>query len=153
MKNGSSFRDDLPNLVPRLHTGAMSKPAAIKIESRGAQIEALREIGRHFYSRGWSVGTSSNYSVVVGRAPLQLLITASGRDKGRLGAADFTVVDGEGQRVDETSPRPSAETLLHAGLAHRSESKPSCTPILSRRPCSPMFISTAALSTSQATRC
>jgi methylthioribulose-1-phosphate dehydratase len=32
---------------------------------------------------------------------------------------DFTVVDADGQRVDETSPRPSAETLLHAALAHR----------------------------------
>jgi methylthioribulose-1-phosphate dehydratase len=37
----------------------------------------------------------------------------------RLVAADFTVVDADGERVDETSPRPSAETLLHAALAHR----------------------------------
>jgi methylthioribulose-1-phosphate dehydratase len=109
----------LPNLARHLHTGAVTKPAAIKIEPWGAQIEALREIGRLFYSRGWSVGTSSNYSVVLGRAPLHLLITASGRDKSRLVAADFTVVDADGQRVDETSPRPSAETLLHAALAHR----------------------------------
>jgi methylthioribulose-1-phosphate dehydratase len=97
----------------------VTQPAAIKIEPWGAQIEALREIGRLFYSRGWSLGTSSNYSVVLGRAPLHLLITASGRDKSRLVAADFTVVDADGQRVDETSPRPSAETLLHAALAHR----------------------------------
>ena len=86
-----------------------------------AHIEALRDIGRQFYGRGWSVGTSSNYSVVLGRAPLRLLITASGRDKSRLGAEDFTVVDGAGQRVDEASPRPSAETLLHAALARRSD--------------------------------
>ncbi len=97
----------------------MTKPAAVGIEHCGAQIEALRDVGRLFYSRGWSVGTSSNYSVVLGRAPLRLLITASGRDKGRLVAADFIVVDADGQRVDETSPRPSAETLLHATLAHR----------------------------------
>ena len=86
-----------------------------------AHIEALRDVGRLFYGRGWSVGTSSNYSVVLGRGPLRLLITASGRDKGRLSADDFTVVDGEGQQVDEASPRPSAETLLHAALARRSD--------------------------------
>lgn len=86
-----------------------------------AHIEALRDVGRSFYGRGWSVGTSSNYSVVLGRAPLRLLITASGRDKGRLNADDFTVVDGDGQQVDESSPRPSAETLLHAALARRSD--------------------------------
>jgi methylthioribulose-1-phosphate dehydratase len=93
--------------------------AAIAIEHWSAQIEALRDIGRLFYGRGWSLGTSSNYSLVLGRAPLRLLITASGRDKGRLTAADFTVVDAEGRRVAETSPQPSAETLLHAELAQR----------------------------------
>ena len=95
----------------------MTKPATSKIEPWGAQIEALRELGRLFYGRGWSVGTSSNYSVVLARTPLRLLITASGVDKGRLAANDFTVVDADGQRVDETSPRPSAETLLHTALA------------------------------------
>lgn len=97
----------------------MTRSAAVGIEHCGAQIEALRDVGRLFYSRGWSVGTSSNYSVVLGRTPLRLLITASGRDKGCLVAADFTVVDVDGQLVDEGSPRPSAETLLHAELARR----------------------------------
>jgi methylthioribulose-1-phosphate dehydratase len=100
----------------------MTKPAAVVgIENCTAQIEALRDVGRLFYGRGWSVGTSSNYSVVLARTPLQLLITASGRDKGRLGAADFTIVDAGGQLVEGTSPRPSAETLLHLALAHRPE--------------------------------
>jgi methylthioribulose-1-phosphate dehydratase len=86
-----------------------------------AHIEALREIGRQFYGRGWSLGTSSNYSVVLGRSPLRVLITASGRDKGCLAVEDFTVVDADGRQVEETSPRPSAETLLHAALARRSD--------------------------------
>ena len=38
------------------------------------QVDQLREIGRLFYSRGWSVGTSSNYSMVISRDPLELLI-------------------------------------------------------------------------------
>lgn len=90
-------------------------------ENRNAQIEALRDLGRLFHGRGWSVGTSSNYSVVLGRAPLRLLITASGRDKDRLGPTDFTIVDADGQRVEEAAPRPSAETPLHVVLALRPE--------------------------------
>jgi methylthioribulose-1-phosphate dehydratase len=99
----------------------MSSSAASGIHHYGAQIEALRDLGRLFYSRGWSVGTSSNYSVVLDRTPLRLLITASGADKGRLAASDFTVVYADGQRIDETSPRPSAETLLHTALGRRPE--------------------------------
>ena len=99
----------------------MTRSEPVKNQDHGAQIEALRDLGRLFYSRGWSVGTSSNYSVVLGRAPLHLLITASGADKGRLAASDFTVVGDDGRPIDETSPRPSAETLLHTTLARLPE--------------------------------
>jgi len=40
-------------------------------------IDALRAVGQMFWQRGWSVGTSSNYSVVLHREPLELLVTAS----------------------------------------------------------------------------
>src|SRR5580704_8609629 len=88
----------------------------------------LAECGAYFHQRGWSLGTSSNYSVVLSRDPLRLLITASGKDKGRLGPNDFVIVDGDGRRVangaaadvDADPPaRPSAETLLHTMLASR----------------------------------
>src|SRR5690606_33112438 len=52
-------------------------------------IDALRETGAYFHQRGWSVGTSSNYSVVLQREPLELIVTASGMDKGRLERCDF----------------------------------------------------------------
>ena len=77
------------------------------------------ETGCDFHRRGWSLGTSSNYSVVVARDPLQLLITGSGFDKGRLKPDQFVVVDGQGQRVDPAHPKPSAETLLHTVLARK----------------------------------
>ena len=35
---------------------------------------ALWAVGREFHSRGWSLGTSSNYSVVAGRNPLETLL-------------------------------------------------------------------------------
>ena len=81
---------------------------------------ALSDVGRLFYDKGWSYGTSSNYSVVHARDPLRILISASGRDKGRLGADDFTLVDEDGAAVTSALPRPSAETLLHVAAARHA---------------------------------
>lgn len=89
--------------------------------SSWSQVHALQEIGRLFYQRGWSVGTSSNYSIVLSRDPLRLLLTASGKDKGRLGPADFVVVDESGRAVDGADPKPSAETLLHVVAAQHTQ--------------------------------
>jgi methylthioribulose-1-phosphate dehydratase len=80
-------------------------------------IDALRAIGREFHGRGWSLGTSSNYSVVVGRDPLELLVTASGKDKSALGRGDFVRVDSQGRVIDGSDRRSSAETLLHCTIA------------------------------------
>ncbi len=83
------------------------------------QVRRLQQIGAEFHARGWSLGTSSNYSTVVNREPLQLLLTASGKDKGRLGDDDFVLVDDKGRSVEADAPRPSAETLLHCVLARQ----------------------------------
>jgi methylthioribulose-1-phosphate dehydratase len=79
--------------------------------------DQLRAIGREFHARSWSLGTSSNYSVVVSRDPLRLLITASGKDKSALGRDDFVTVDVTGKVVDGSTRRSSAETLLHCMIA------------------------------------
>ncbi|MCA9177143.1 MAG: methylthioribulose 1-phosphate dehydratase [Planctomycetales bacterium] len=81
------------------------------------QLDQLRETGSLFYQRGWSVGTSSNYSVVVDRNPLQLVVTASGKDKGRLARQDFVRVDQAGAPMGDGQPKSSAETLLHCVVA------------------------------------
>ncbi len=60
-------------------------------------------------------GTSGNLSVVLSRDPLRLAVTASGRDKGELTAADVVLVDGRGAAVQ--GGRPSAEAELHARVA------------------------------------
>lgn len=78
---------------------------------------ALVDIGALFYERGWSYGTSSNYSVVLQRQPLRVLITASGKDKRALTTDDFVIVDETGQAVVSTGGKPSAETMLHVALA------------------------------------
>lgn len=82
-----------------------------------SQIEGLQDIGRRFYARGWSVGTSSNYSVVTNHDPLELVITASGKDKGLLAADDFVRIDHNGQPLYADQPKSSAETLLHTAIA------------------------------------
>lgn len=80
-------------------------------------IDQLRAIGREFHQRCWSLGTSSNYSVVLSRDPLELLVTASGKDKSALGRDDFVRVDAEGRVSDGSDRRSSAETLLHCTIA------------------------------------
>lgn len=81
------------------------------------QVHHLQEIGNQFWKRGWSLGTSSNYSVVIGRDPLRLLVTASGKDKGHLLATDFVLVDERGNPVPPGQAKSSAETLLHCSAA------------------------------------
>jgi methylthioribulose-1-phosphate dehydratase len=95
-------------------TGTTLPPALAGLEP---QIEALRELGAYFWQRGWSLGTSSNYSVVISREPLELLITASGMDKGRLRPQDFVRVNERGRPTHDGQPRSSAETLLHVVAA------------------------------------
>jgi methylthioribulose-1-phosphate dehydratase len=85
------------------------------------QIDSLRELGAMFWQRGWSVGTSSNYSLVLNREPLELLVTASGKDKGRLTRGDFVRVGASGKPTVEGQPKSSAETLLHVVAASQPE--------------------------------
>jgi methylthioribulose-1-phosphate dehydratase len=82
-------------------------------------IDALREVGAMFWQRGWSLGTSSNYSVVVSRDPLELLLTASGKDKGRLSRGDFVRIGADGRPTTDGQPKSSAETLLHVMAAQQ----------------------------------
>jgi methylthioribulose-1-phosphate dehydratase len=83
------------------------------------QIDALRDAGAYFWQKGWSLGTSSNYSVVLAHEPLELLITASGKDKGRLSRADFVRVGRDGKPMLPGQPKSSAETLLHVVAAEQ----------------------------------
>ncbi len=86
----------------------------------------LIDIGRRFYSRGWVLGTSGNFSAVLANDPLCLAITASAVHKGRLSPADILRCDESGARPAPHDtlrlgrPRaPSAETLLHFEVARR----------------------------------
>ena len=86
-----------------------------------AEVNQLRETGRIFWQRGWSVGTSSNFSLVLRSQPLELLITASGKDKGRLDHGDFVRIGADGAPLVPEQPKSSAESLLHVAAAQALE--------------------------------
>ena len=92
---------------------------ALSDRAQWPEVRALCAVGAFFHQQGWSRATSSNYSVVLSRDPLRLLITASGKDKSALTPADFVIVDERGRPVDPQDNKPSAETLLHVAAAER----------------------------------
>lgn len=75
-------------------------------------VQELADVGREFYRRGWALGTSGNFSALVGREPLRMTITASGNEKGMLDDEHFLEVDDQGEVVAGEG-RQSAETSLH----------------------------------------
>ena len=77
----------------------------------------LADIGRRFDARNWVLGTSGNFSAVISRDPLRLLMTPSGAAKGALTAEEFVEVDAGGAAAKQGSGRPSAEALLHVEIA------------------------------------
>jgi methylthioribulose-1-phosphate dehydratase len=77
--------------------------------------ERLAGLVRGAAQRGWAVGTSGNFSAVLGTDPVRLVITPSGADKGTVRAEDLVTVDAEGE-VEAGEGRPSAETALHLAI-------------------------------------
>lgn len=86
------------------------KSAAARLASE------LSKIGAEFHSRSLALGTSGNFSAVLTREPLRLLITSSGLDKSALAPAHFLQID-ERSRVQHGKGVPSAEALLHIAVA------------------------------------
>lgn len=80
--------------------------------------DQLAAVGRRFYARGWVLGTSGNFSAVVGHDPLRVAITASSLDKGALEPSHILHVDEDGTVISGAG-RPSAETLLHVEIVHQ----------------------------------
>jgi methylthioribulose-1-phosphate dehydratase len=71
------------------------------------------DAGRFLHGQGWSPATSSNYSARLSET--EVLLTVSGKHKGRLTEDDVLATDLEGRSL-EPGKKPSAETLLHTQL-------------------------------------
>ena len=78
----------------------------------------LADIGRRFDARGWVLGTSGNFSAVVGRVPLRLAITPSGMPKGDLTATQMLEIDATGVATSSGTGKPSAEARLHVEIVN-----------------------------------
>lgn len=76
----------------------------------------LIEVGRRFDARGWVLGTSGNFSIVVCRDPLSLAITSSGSSKGDLTPEQILEIDGTGAAIGARTGKPSAEARLHVEI-------------------------------------
>jgi len=88
--------------------------------NRRAAASHLAAFGREFHRRGWALGTSGNYSAVLSRSPLHLLISSSGLDKSALTERGFLEIDAQGN-VLAGKGKPSAETALHLTVARMRE--------------------------------
>ena len=86
-----------------------------------ALADELGRIAAELHLRGWTPATSSNFSFRLDAD--HCAVTASGRDKARLGAGDLLVIRNDGTLVDAMDApegaRPSAETGLHTALYRR----------------------------------
>jgi methylthioribulose-1-phosphate dehydratase len=83
--------------------------------SHSTLAKLIAELGQDFYRRGWVLGTSGNFSVVISSEPLLLAITASGADKGALTPDHVLHVDSEGE-LQRGSGKQSDETQLHLAV-------------------------------------
>ena len=87
-------------------------PAAGRTASLAQQLSAAMAAIHH---RGWCDGTGGNFSCVLQRQPLQLLMAPSGVDKGAVAPEALIVVDDQGA-VLRGEGKASAETQLHLAL-------------------------------------
>ncbi len=75
----------------------------------------LADAGREFYRRGWVLGTSGNFSILLARKPLRICVTASGIEKGNLDETNFLELDDDAE-ILQGFGKPAAETLLHLAI-------------------------------------
>jgi methylthioribulose-1-phosphate dehydratase len=95
----------------------MEDHATALTEQAQRAARGLLDCAARLSARGWCSGGGGNFSVVVGRDPLRLLVTRSGADKERLSARDLVLVTDAGDPAQAGAARPSAEAPLHATLA------------------------------------
>jgi methylthioribulose-1-phosphate dehydratase len=102
--------------VPPLDRNASTRFSG---DEEGKLREELCEAMAAIHQRGWCDGTGGNFSCVLKREPLLLLMAPSGVDKGRVQPEELIVVDRDSQ-VRRGSGRASAETLLHLAIVNET---------------------------------
>ncbi|MBO8163313.1 MAG: methylthioribulose 1-phosphate dehydratase [Brevibacillus sp.] len=96
------------------------------LEQRMDAFRRLDEVKLTFARRDWFPGTSGNLSIKLTDDPLHFAVTASGKDKTKLSAEDYLIVDQDSRPVEETSLKPSAETMIHAVVYKKIPTAGAC---------------------------
>ena len=95
-------------------------PSTDSSQARRELSQELCRTIREVHAQGWCQGTGGNFSACLGREPLRLLITQSGRDKRRIGPDHLVLVDEKGDPADGDRGKPSGESLLHCIIAAKT---------------------------------
>jgi len=82
-----------------------------------ALASALSKAMANIHQRGWCDGTGGNFSCVLERDPLLLLMAPSGVDKGTVAPRDLIQVSASGEVLDGQG-KASAETALHVEIVN-----------------------------------
>lgn len=96
----------------------MHAPPTTALQQRQLATE-LSSTMAAIYGRGWCDGTGGNFSCVLQRHPLRLLMAPSGVHKGEVRPEDLIVVDSNAA-VLRGRGRASAETLLHLAIVRET---------------------------------
>ncbi|WP_010273765.1 methylthioribulose 1-phosphate dehydratase [Paenibacillus senegalensis] len=92
----------------------------IQLEQAQAAFQELRQYKTMLASKGWFPATSGNMSVRIGdhtgQSDFVFAVTSSGKDKSLNTPEDFLLVNQDGQPIQQTSLKPSAETLIHCEI-------------------------------------
>ncbi len=102
-----------PEIMAGSYNRGVSTAQHESLPALAAAAEELVLVGRRFDQRGWVMGTSGNFSVVLDRGPLRLAVTPSGAFKGELRADEILEMDERGAATGSGEARVSAEALLH----------------------------------------
>ena len=88
-----------------------------KMETLEHTQRELAKLIRWINGKGWSPGTSTNYSFLHPAMDGRIVVSKSGKDKTYFSTEDFMVVDGDGNATPEFQGiKPSAETLIHCEI-------------------------------------
>jgi len=107
-------------LKPRVTKSRGDRSTKKKTPTLSALGTELAALAHNFYTRGWVLGTSGNFSAVLSRDPMRLAITSTGLDKGSLTPEHFLEV-GDTANVVRGEGKPSAEALLHVAIVRGSK--------------------------------
>ena len=86
------------------------------------QRQALSDTIRDLHQRGWCDGTGGNFSLVLQKTPLRLLMAPSGIEKRNIEADELIEVDSSGN-VIQGEGRASAETDMHLKIIEQTNAK------------------------------